>query len=304
MRRFVLLVAIGLVLAAIVVGAIVLWPIERAGGIRAELEGDPDHGAYLARMAGCIACHSDRENGGAVLAGGPPLETPFGTFHAPNITPDPEHGIGAWSLDDFAVALRHGLSPAGEPYYPAFPYTFYTRLSDQDVADLWAAVGTVPPVAVAAPEQDLRFPFDQRPALKVWRAMFFEPGRFAPDPERDEIWNRGAYIVRGPAHCGACHTPRNLLGARDVEQALHGADDLPGGDDSPPITEEALREEGWTRLDLVFALRTGLMPDGDSFSGTMGEVVRDGTRFLAERDLQAIAAYLLPDGQTAEAEQR
>lgn len=128
------------------------------------------------------------------------------------------------------------------------------------------------------------------------------PGVFEVDPDRSELWNRGAYIVRGPAHCGACHTPRNVLGATKVEQALHGADDLPGGDDAPAITEEALQKNGWTRSDLAFALRTGLKPDGDSFGGSMGEVMRESTRFLSDQDLQAIATYLLPNQRTAKAQ--
>lgn len=299
MRRLLVVAGSGLVLAGSAFGTIWFWPIEPAGRLEVNLAGNPDHGAYVARLAGCIGCHSDLRNGGAVLAGGPPLETPFGTFHAPNITPDPAHGIGAWSPDEFAVAMRHGLSRQGEVYYPAFPYTFYTRLTDQDVADLWAAIWTVPPVAEPSKPHDLRFPFDQRPVLKVWRAMFFEPGVFETDPARDELWNRGAYLVTGPGHCGACHTPRNFLGARDIEEALHGADGLPGGDDAPAITEDALRDEGWSRSDIAFALRTGLKPDGDSFGGSMGEVVRDGTQFLSDRDLKAIAAYLMPNVQTA-----
>ena len=264
------------------------------GGISAALQGDPNRGAYVARMAGCIACHSDFENGGRPLAGGPPLKTGFGTFRAPNITPDETHGIGAWSLNDFAVALRRGVSPDGAPYYPAFPYPFYSRMTDQDIADLWAAIWTVAPVAEGTPDRDLQFPFSIRDGLKVWRAFYFEPDPFEPDPDRDDIWNRGPYIVEGPAHCGACHTPRNLLGARIAERALQGASGLPDGGKSPPITEAALIENGWTRQDIVWALRTGLTPDGDSLGGSMGEVVRDGTQFLSDADLQAIASYLLP----------
>ncbi len=286
---------VGVLAIALGYGLLWAWPIDSEIDLAAELPGDPDRGAYVARMAGCIACHTDSKNGAAVLAGGPPLDTPFGTFHAPNITPDPAHGIGDWSLNDFAGALRHGIAPSGKPYYPAFPYTFYTRITDQDVADLWAAIWTVPPVATPSKPHDLGFPFNQRAALKLWRGLFFEPGVFAPDPARGEVWNRGAYIVEGPGHCGACHTPRNALGARSAEEALHGASNLPGGAKSEPITPEALVRKGWTRADLVFALRTGLMPDGDSLGGPMGEVVRDGTAFLSEADLMAIASYLLPD---------
>ncbi len=291
-----------LIVLASVVGYAALATQSIDGEISAKLQGDGRRGAYVARMAGCIACHSDFENGGKSLAGGPPLKTPFGTFRAPNITPDREHGIGAWSLNDFAVALRHGVSPDGDPYYPAFPYPFYTRLTDQDIADLWAAIWTVAPVAETVPDHDLQFPFSLREGLTLWRALYFEPGRFEPDPNRDESWNRGAYIVQGPGHCGACHTPRNLFGARDAERALHGATGLPDGGKSAAISEDALRLNGWTWQDIVWALRTGLTPKGDSFGGSMGEVVRDGTQYLSDADLQAIARYLLPESPVATAD--
>lgn len=278
-----------------VVAAIEWWPVSRPQAAIVELEGDPNRGAYLHRMAGCIACHSDFENGGAVLAGGKALKTKFGSFVPPNITSDPEAGIGTWDFSDFSTAMRHGISPEGEPYYPAFPFTFYAKLTDQDLADLWAAIWTVPPIAQAAPENDLLPPFNWRSAMKVWHALFFSPSAFVEDPARDPAWNRGAYIVEGPAHCGACHTPRNLLGARDVELALHGSDDLPDGGEAPPITAQALQAGGWTRNDIVWALRTGNMPDGDTFGGSMGEVVRDGTQYLSDDDLMAISTYLLPD---------
>ena len=275
--------------------AVEWWPFTPSQAAIGETNGDPDRGAYLHRMAGCIACHSDFENGGSVLAGGKALVTKFGSFVPPNITPDPLAGIGNWSFEDFVTAVRHGISPEDEPYYPAFPFTFYTKLSDQDVADLWAAIWTVPPVPTAAPANDLVPPFNWRSAMKVWHTLFFEPGPFVEELDRGAIWNRGAYIVEGPAHCGACHTPRNLMGARDTARALHGSEDLPDGGNAPPITAEALLADGWTRQDIVWALRTGNMPDGDTLGGSMGHVVRDGTQYLSDDDLMAIATYLLPD---------
>lgn len=262
-----------------------------------ELTGDPNRGAYLHRMSGCIACHSDFENGGSILAGGKALDTPYGSFVPPNITPDPEAGLGAWAFGDFVAAMRQGVSPAGEPYYPAFPFTFYTKLSDQDLADLWAAIQTVPAVAEPAPAHDLMPPFNWRSAMKIWQALFFKPGRIEPVVEQSAAWNRGAYIVEGAAHCGACHSQRNLLGAIDADMALQGSDNLPGGGKAPAITQAALDDAGWTRRDIVWALKTGNMPDGDTFGGSMGEVVRDGTQFLSDDDLIAIATYLLPDAE-------
>ncbi len=257
------------------------------------LAGDPGRGAYLARMSGCIACHTNAEQGGAPLAGGLALKTDFGTFYSPNLTTDKENGIGSWSVDDFARAVRHGISPDGMPYYPAFPYPFYASLSDQDIADLWAAFQTVPPVAQSSRQHELGLPYNIRGGLKLWRTVYFDDTPFVPDPEKSEKWNRGKFIVQGPAHCGACHTPRNFAGARQAELALHGADGLPDGGKSPPITAVALRNKGWTTKGLAYALRSGVLPDGDAFGGSMGEVVRDGTRFLQQDDLDAIAAYLL-----------
>ncbi|NRG18792.1 cytochrome c [Rhizobiales bacterium] len=292
MRRILKLPLIALALAGVVAVGVAVWPIEASvPGI--ERSGNPQKGAYLARMAGCIGCHTDSENSGAPLAGGVALKTDFGTFHSPNLTTDKEHGIGAWTVNDFAKAVRQGISPEGKPYYPAFPYAFYSRLTDQDIADLWAAFQTVPPVAVPSKPQDLVPPFNFRPALKLWRGMFFRPEPYKPDRAKSDLWNRGKYIVEGPAHCGACHTPRNAMGARQVEQRLHGADGLPGGGKSPPITKAHLRQNGWTVETLKYALKTGILPNGDVFGGSMGEVVRDGTAFLSEQDLRAISIYLL-----------
>lgn len=265
-------------------------------GTRPQLEstiGDAGRGAYLARMAGCIACHTDSDTGGAALAGGLALKTGFGTFYSPNLTTDKTHGIGAWEIDDFARAVRQGVSPGGEVYYPAFPYPFYSKLTDQDVADLWAAFQTVPPVDEPSKPQEMTFPFNFRPGIKLWRSVFLDDAPFEPSPQKSELWNRGKYIVEGPAHCAACHTPRNIFGARQAELDLHGASDLPGGGKSPPITSDRLKEKGWTVNSLKYALRTGVLPDGDAFGGSMGEVVRDGTSFLNDDDLTAIATYLL-----------
>lgn len=272
--------------------ALAAWPIGRPVSLES-LSGDAARGAYLARMSGCIACHTDTDGGGAPLAGGLELKTGFGTFRSPNLTTDNEYGIGAWTPEMFAKAVRQGISPEGEPYYPAFPYPFYSRFSDQDIADLWAAFRTVPAAATPSREQDLQFPYSFRPALKAWRALFLDMGPLKPMPDRSDAWNRGRYIVRGPAHCGACHTPRNLLGARQAEFALHGAEGLPDGGKSPRITADRLEAEGWTVNNLAYALRSGVTPEGDAFGGSMGEVVRDGTAFLSDADLRAIAIYLL-----------
>jgi mono/diheme cytochrome c family protein len=292
MKRFFILLVLALALAGAGLVTLYQFPIGASENI-AYKRGNAEKGAYLARMAGCIACHTDVEGGGAPLAGGVKLQTGFGTFYSPNLTTDKKNGIGAWSPNDFAKAVRQGVSPDGKPYYPAFPYTFYSKLTDQDIADLWAAFKTVPPNPTQSKEQDMMFPFSFRPGLKLWRTLFLDTSPFAPVKNKSTAWNRGKYIVEGPAHCAACHTPRNLLGARDVEQKLHGTDGLPNGGKSSPITSEQLKKKGWTASTLKYALKTGVLPDGDAFGGSMGEVVRDGTSFLTDEDLTAIAAYLL-----------
>lgn len=292
MKKLFLLTAVALASAGAVTAAVFAWPIGRSVELSTKV-GDVNRGAYLARMAGCIACHTNVEGGGAPLAGGLALPTQFGTFYSPNLTTDKQYGMGDWTIEDFSKAVRQGISPEGKPYYPAFPYPFYTKLSDQDIADLWAAFQTVPPVNEASKPQDMVFPFNFRDGLKLWRAAFLPSGGFEPDTSRSELWNRGRFIVEGPAHCGACHTPRNFAGARQAELKLHGADGLPDGGKSPPITSEVLLEKNWTISSLKYALKTGILPDGDAFGGSMGEVVRDGTSFLSDEDLTAIATYLL-----------
>lgn len=296
MKRWLLLGLGALAIAGSTWLALRLFPIgSEPPKSLAQLTGDPAHGAYLARMSGCIACHTDSKNDGAPLAGGVKLPTSFGTFYSPNITTDAANGIGAWDVEIFAKAVRQGVSPQGRPYYSAFPYPFYAKFSDQDIADLWAAFQTVPAVDTASRPHEMMFPFNVRAGLKVWRAAFLDLEPFRPNPEKSQGWNRGKFIVKGPAHCGACHTPRNFIGARQAEEFLHGEDNLPGGDTAPPITTDTLVKAGWTKTDLTTALRTGILPDGDVFGGSMSEVVREGTAFMSDADLDAIATYLMDD---------
>ena len=193
------------VVAATGVATLQAWPLPTPRQISADA-GDVNRGAYLARMAGCIACHTDVAGGGKPLAGGVPLKTKFGTFYAPNITTDEKHGIGGWTLEQFAEAVRNGVSPDGESYYPAFPYLFYSKLSDQDVADLWAAFRTVPPVGEASTPQDLVFPFNLRSGLKLWRSAFQTDEGYTPAPRQERgleprgLYRRGASSLRRLSH--------------------------------------------------------------------------------------------------------
>ncbi len=230
------------------------------------------------------------------LPGGVKLDTPFGTLYSPNLTTDPEHGIGSWTIEEFGRAVREGVSPDGQPYYPAFTYPFYANFTDQDIADLWAAFRTVPPVTEPSRDQDMIFPFNQRWGLKLWRAAFLEVPRTDPVEGNDDVWNRGRLLVEGAAHCAACHTGRNLAGARKSDtEHFKGSDALPGGGKAPAIDYDTLQKRGWSVDSLAYALRTGITPDGDAFGGAMGEVVLYGTGFLTEEDRTAIATYLLDD---------
>ncbi len=259
------------------------------------LTGDVNRGAYVARLSGCIACHTGAKTQRGVLAGGAAIATPFGAFYAPNITPHEGDGVGGWTLNQFARALD-GESPEGEHYFPAFPYAFYTRLTDQDVVDLWAAVNSVPSVEGGPPVHDVGFPFSFRPLIGIWKRLYYEPGRLDGSFEEDDVMRRGRYLVEGPGHCAACHTPRNFMGGRMQSAKLSGGAG-PGGEKVPGIDGAALAAAGWSETDLRYALRSGLTPSGDVLGGSMAEVVRDGTRFWSDEDLEATAKYLLSLGR-------
>ncbi|WP_300514206.1 cytochrome c [Aliiroseovarius sp.] len=278
-----------------VVGALVAWPISQVDG-SITLTGDVNRGGYLARASGCIACHTNVEEGGVPLAGGVKLDTPFGALYSPNLTTDPEHGIGDWTIDEFAKAVRQGISPSGEAYYPAFTYPFYSNFTDQDIADLWAAFQTVPAVAEPSRDQEMAFPFNQRWGLKLWRAAFLSPPSTEPVEGNDAVWNRGRELVEGAAHCAACHTGRNLAGARKSDtEHFKGSASLPGGGKAPGIDYDTLQMRGWTVESLAYALRTGIKPDGDAFGESMGKVVMYGTSFLSDADRRAMATYLMDE---------
>lgn len=286
------LLALALCLPLAGAAALQIWPMP-APEFPQGLTGDAARGVYLARAGGCIACHTDTKNGGAPLAGGAALDTPFGSFVPSNLTTDPEHGIGSWTIADFARAVRQGVSPQGQPYYPAFPSAFYSSLTDQEIADLWAAFQTVPPVAAPAGASRIPFPFSFRAGLKLWRAAYRMPPRTPPVEGRSGDWNRGRQLAEGIAHCAACHTPRGVLGGLKQNAWFAGAEGLPGGGKAPAVTAEALLAAGWTADDLAFALEDSQMPDGDVFGGAMAEVVRHGTAYLTWDDREAIARYLL-----------
>ncbi len=258
-----------------------------------QLKGDADHGNYLLRLGGCVACHTDVAKQGAFLAGGAPIKTPFGSFYAPNISSDQTHGLGSWTLEQFVSAMSDGRSPSKEAYYPVFPYAFYRSMTDQDLLDLWTALQAVPPSQEPNKPHEIAFPFYIRTAMKPWQKLFLKTEAFKASSDKSDEWNRGDYIVNGPGHCGACHTPRNLMGARKTDLSLSGSNSGPGGSAIPSITLGALEKQGWTHYDLIFSFQIGLKPDGDVMGGTMAEVVNESLQHLSEADQAAIATYLL-----------
>ena len=247
-------------------------------------------GAYVFYAAGCLECHTAKD--GVALAGGRALETPFGIFWSPNITPDPEHGIGAWSLEDFRRALRHGIAPDGTTYYPSFPYDNFTRMSDADIAALYGYLMAQPPSDNTPPEHDLAFPFSMRSLLVIWRWLYFEPGP-RPDDGLAPQLARGRYLADALTHCGACHTPRTALGGTNDDLYLAGSAQGPEGEKVPNITPDATTGiRDWSDGDLLFLLKAGMMPDGDVVSGSMAEVVQESTRRYTDEDIAALIAWL------------
>lgn len=252
-----------------------------------------ERGEYIYRLGACESCHAGSTNGIGSPSGAVALETSFGTFNTPNITPDMETGIGSWTDQQFAEAMIFGYSPNSEHYYPAFPFTSYTLMYERDLMDLKAYLDSLPPVNSMVKDHDLSFPFNQRWLIGIWKAMFFRSDPFKQDPSRTASWNRGAYIVNGPGHCAECHTPRKLLGALKTDEFLAGNPD--GFDDGPvPAINPALSRpfSQWSEEDIVFSLQTGMLPNGDFFGGTMRDVVENSTSWLNETDLKAIAEYL------------
>jgi mono/diheme cytochrome c family protein len=284
-----------MLLVAMLLGAgIAVYMLKPVQGAARDLTltGDVARGQYLLRLGDCVTCHTDKKNGVAELGGGPGLVTPFGTFYAPNITSDPKAGIGGWTLAQFSRAISDGEGPKGH-LYPAFPFENYTLMSDQDVADLYAALQQVPPVATSAKPHEVAFPFGLRPLVAGWKNLFFTPRRYEADASHSERWNRGRYLVEGPGHCVMCHSPRNLLGAVDKGKELTGNPAGGTGGKAPALTAERLKTEGYDVASIASALSDGFTPEFNVLGSAMGEVIADGTSYWTEADREAVGAYLL-----------
>ena len=248
-----------------------------------------ERGLYQAVIGDCMACHTSP--GGKLYAGGEPLATPFGTLVPSNITPDRETGIGSWTKADFRNALKDGVGKDGKRLYPAMPYPAYHLMPDADVDDLWTYLQTVEPVHNPVDSNQLPFPFNQRIVLSGWNFLNFDPKPFANDPKQSAEWNRGAYLVQGPGHCGTCHTPKTALGADETDEALQGA--TLQGWFAPNITgEKRIGLGDWSKDQIVAYLKTG--SNGHAIAaGPMVEAIEDSTSKMKDDDLQAIATYLL-----------
>lgn len=282
-----------LIAAAAVVAALNVRDEEKITGAGAAHSPTPEQvsrGEYLSRAGNCIACHTAR--GGAPYAGGLGVRTPFGTVYSTNITPDAKTGIGTWTAAHFWRALHNGRSKDGRLLYPAFPYPDYTIITREDSDAIFAYLWSVQPVEQAARAHDLRFPYNSQAALAVWRALFFEPREFVPDPSQSDEWNRGAYMVRGLGHCIACHSGRNAFGATTEKLELSGGLIPMMGWYAPSLlSPDEAGVAHWDARHIVQLLKSGVSPRG-SVMGPMAEVVYRSTQYLSAADLNAMAVFL------------
>ncbi|MFZ3581635.1 c-type cytochrome [Loktanella sp. DJP18] len=278
----------GLALASIVVvigGAVATRPQPLPDDALAGLTPDPERGALVFAAAGCASCHVAEDGPDDVLSGGKAFVSSFGTFYAPNISPDPDQGIGDWTDAQIASAIMRGVGADGAHLYPAFPYTAYAKADPQDVTDLIAHLRTLPADQTPSKAHDIGFPFNIRATLGVWKALYQRDGWImadAPDLER------GRYLVEALGHCGECHTPRDALGGLKTEAWLSGAPNPSGEGRIPNITPGGL---SWSEGEIAEYLSSGFTPDFDTAGGTMAEVVKN-TAKLPDSDRAAIAAYL------------
>jgi len=258
------------------------------------------NGKYIFQVAGCGSCHTDPgKNGkdgrpkGDPLAGGRLLETPFGTFYSPNITTNKKFGIGSWNFEDFRRSMVQGKGPNTAPYYPAFPYTSYTGMSEKNLRDLWAYLTVQPSYDRKNDRHKLHFPFNMRGLLYIWRALFFDEGSTGYfESTQSAEWNRGAYLIRVLAHCGECHTRRNSMGAMDWNHELAGNPSGPGGK-IPDLT--ARNRNGivnWSANDVIEYLSSGMTPEGDFAGGEMAEVIDHSTAKMTAADRKAVVIFL------------
>jgi len=253
--------------------------------------GDPERGATLFAVGGCVSCHAAegaKEADRLVLSGGRAFRTDFGTFHAPNISPHPDAGIGRWEAVDFVNAMKFGTAPDGSHFYPAFPYTSYARMRVEDLLDLWAYLKTLPESDRANQPHEIGFPYSVRRAIGFWKLLYLESGPVIPVGEDLE---RGRYLVEGPGHCGECHTPRTAIGGPDLSRWLGGGPNPDGKGTIPNLTPAGKTISSWSEADIAEYLKSGFTPDFDTAGGSMADVVLN-TAHLSDADRLAIAKFI------------
>jgi mono/diheme cytochrome c family protein len=280
--------------AAAVLGLAAFWFLTIPATVPASALGShtPDlaNGKTIFLAGGCSACHAvPRQEDSTKLGGGLGLVSKFGTFYVPNISPDTKDGIGAWTEAQFVTAMTKGTSPAGEHLFPVFPYTSFQKMKSDDLRDLFAHIKTLPPVAGKVRDHEVPFPLNIRRLVGVWKLLYLDGEPFKPDPSKSAPWNRGAYLVNGPAHCAECHSPRNILGAIDPAKRFSGTPNPHGKGGFPNITQFNLKS--WSEADIAETLETGMTADADRVGGPMVEVVR-GTSQLSAEDRAGMAAYI------------
>ncbi|HEX6002226.1 MAG TPA: cytochrome c [Hyphomicrobiaceae bacterium] len=282
----------GLALAAAAGFYALTRPVPAVTGPLPARTADLANGETMFHIGGCASCHATpKQKSQTRLGGGLALTTPFGTFKVPNISPDPTHGIGAWSEAAFVNAMLRGIGRNGEPLYPAFPYTSYQRMAIDDVRDLFAYLRTLPAEARPSEPHQLSFPFNVRRGVGLWQRLYLDGKPFTPDPARSAELNRGAYLVEGPGHCAECHSPRDWLGGIIAATRFAGGPNPDGKGWIPNITPHPDGVASWSAEDIAYLLKTGLTPDSDSVGSGMADVVSN-TGKLADGDLKAMAAYL------------
>ena len=257
-------------------------------------EAQLERGRQVFNAASCAVCHTDKENNGEPLAGGYAMKSDFGTFYTPNITPDPETGIGNWSDEDFIRALQQGVSPEGDHYFPSFPYTAYTKMHRDDVLALKAYLFSLKAVKKANREHDLAFYVAMTPSARIWKAAYFNEGEYVNAADKSAEWNRGAYLVEAMGHCSECHTPRKALGVLNQKMAYAGVQQLTGVGTVPNITPDKKTGIGrWSVDDLDYYFESGTTLSGDSSGGKMASIIDNSLSLLPASDRKAIAVYLL-----------
>ena len=293
---FDLIAALGTTLGAAIFLALGASAVSAETASPAPVPIELERGRRIFEATGGCTCHTNYPGEGddaPELAGGRALETPFGIFFSTNITPDVDTGLGRWSDEDFIRAMRQGLSPEGEHYFPVFPYPSFTGLREQDLRDLKAYLDSRPPISRANKPPGAPFPFSWRATVLGWKILNFNPAPIAVDETQTAEWNRGNYLVHAAAHCGECHSPRTLTGGLDRTLWLAGSKDGPEGELAPNITPDRKTGIGdWTTNDLVWYLETGFKPDGDDTQGLMSEVIEHGYSKIDKADRRAIAVYL------------